>query len=103
MLRGDVAGVTNVFWWQSGDGPASLVSGVVRFDTPDLVRLQRAFGTTVARGVLLHELGHLVGLGHVKDKRQNMYPEITAGNVRYASGDLAGLTLLGEGPCNPDV
>ena len=51
--------------------------------------------------MILHELGHLVGLGHVKDKRQNMYPVISARNVHYASGDLAGLRLLGEGPCAP--
>jgi hypothetical protein len=103
VLRGDVAGVTNVYWWQYGDEPASLVSGAVQLDTPDLVRLQRGLGTSVARGVILHELGHLVGLGHVKDKRQNMYPEISPRNVRFASGDLAGLSLLGQGPCNPDL
>jgi hypothetical protein len=103
ILKGTVAGVTNVFWWQVGTEPAALVSGMVQLDTPDLVRIARLAGTTSARGVILHELGHLVGLGHVKDKRQNMYPVISARNVRYASGDLAGLKLLGQGPCAPHL
>ena len=29
--------------------------------------------------------------------------EISTRNTGYASGDLAGLRLLGRGPCNPDV
>jgi predicted Zn-dependent protease len=74
---------------------------MVQLDAPDLVRIARVAGTTEARGVILHELGHLVGLGHVKDKRQNMYPVISSRNIHYAAGDLAGLTLLGEGPCAP--
>jgi hypothetical protein len=101
VLKGTVAGVTNVYWWQVGSKPAALVSGMVQLDAPDLVRIARVAGTTEARGVILHELGHLVGLGHVKDKRQNMYPVISSRNIHYAAGDLAGLTLLGEGPCAP--
>ena len=101
ILSGTVAGVTNVYWWQVGTEPAVLVSGMVQLDAPDLVRIARVAGTTEARGVILHELGHLVGLGHVKDKRQNMYPVISSRNTHYAAGDLAGLTLLGEGPCAP--
>jgi hypothetical protein len=103
VLTGSVAGVTNVYWWQVEDERASLVSGMVQLDAPDLSRIARVVGTTEARGVILHELGHLVGLGHVKDKRQNMYPVISKRNVRYAAGDLAGLKLLGEGPCNPNL
>jgi hypothetical protein len=103
ILRGSVAGVTNVYWWQVGTEPAALVSGMVQLDAPDLSRIARVAGTTEARGVILHELGHLVGLGHVKDKRQNMFPVISSRNVHYASGDRAGLTLLGEGPCAPHL
>jgi len=101
ILAGTVAGVTNVYWWQVGTQPAALVSGMVQLDAPDLERIARVAGTTEARGVILHELGHLVGLGHVKDKRQNMYPVISARNIHYAAGDLAGLKQLGEGPCAP--
>ena len=66
---------------RSGDKPASLVSGMVQLDARDLVRMRRQAGSAVARGVILHELGHLVGLGHVQDRRQNMYPEISTRNT----------------------
>ena len=46
--------------------------------------------------LLLHEMGHLVGLGHVDDATQVMYPYAGPGAaVAYGGGDLAGLSLLG--------
>lgn len=48
---------------------------------------------------LLHELGHAVGLGHVRDPQQQMFPTIS--NTRPAEwgrGDLAGLRELSP-PC----
>lgn len=46
--------------------------------------------------VALHELGHLVGLAHVDDDNQVMYPDVTAGEARLGAGDLAGLERLGR-------
>jgi hypothetical protein len=44
--------------------------------------------------VLLHELGHLVGLGHVNDLTELMHP--SGGNVvDFGPGDLEGLRRLG--------
>jgi hypothetical protein len=46
--------------------------------------------------VVLHEIGHAVGLDHVTDTAQVMYPVHQAGSPStYASGDLAGLYQLG--------
>ena len=48
-------------------------------------------GRQSTRGsLLLHELGHAIGLNHVTDKRQVMYPVILPQAAQYASGDLRG-------------
>ncbi len=47
-----------------------------------------------ARGTLLHELGHLVGLDHVDDPTQLMDAGGSQGRV-YQQGDLEGLAELG--------
>jgi hypothetical protein len=44
--------------------------------------------------VVLHELGHVVGLLHVEDPGQLMYSRATS-RTSYAEGDLAGLRRLG--------
>lgn len=46
---------------------------------------------------LIHELGHLVGLGHVDDDREIMATDPGTGEVRLGPGDLAGLAHLGGG------
>jgi hypothetical protein len=52
--------------------------------------------------VVLHELGHLVGLDHVRDRGELMFP--TANDVvGYGPGDLQGLAALGRGACFSDV
>lgn len=47
--------------------------------------------------LLLHELGHAIGLDHVNDRHQVMYPQILNIPARYAAGDLRGLAKLGAG------
>ena len=55
------------------------------------------FDDSVAWGpLLLHELGHVIGVAHVDDHNQIMYPTVHPGGPRdYAAGDRAGLRLLG--------
>jgi hypothetical protein len=55
----------------------------------------------VARGVVLHELGHLVGLDHVKDPGQVMHA--TSETVGLADGDREGLAAVGAGECHYDT
>ncbi len=54
-------------------------------------------GTTWGR-VFLHELGHIVGLGHVARSDQIMFPElgVQKGRAEFHAGDLAGLRLVGK-------
>ena len=47
--------------------------------------------------VVLHELGHVLGLDHVVDPAQVMHPSLVSSPGIWGAGDLAGLTLLGRG------
>ena len=44
----------------------------------------------------MHELGHVIGLDHVTDQSQIMYPTVTTKLSVFGAGDLAGLQLLGR-------
>lgn len=57
----------------------------------------------LARAVILHELGHLVGLDHVTAPKQVMYPETQLVSTSLGAGDLTGLSLLGSGACQPKL
>lgn len=50
--------------------------------------------------VMLHELGHVMGLEHVGSRDEIMYRNTTRATHRYGAGDLAGLRAVGAGrPC----
>jgi hypothetical protein len=51
----------------------------------------------VRTAVLLHELGHAVGLNHAHLTSEVMYPSVSdAGPNYYSAGDLAGLSKVGR-------
>ena len=80
------------------------VTGSVTLDGPQLGEmLRRRGGQAAGRAVIMHELGHLVGLNHVPDPSQLMNPEQVRGRVSFGDGDLAGLAQLGTGDCFPTV
>lgn len=72
-----------------------IVQGFVVVD-PN-VSMAGGFGNGVTRGaLLLHELGHVVGLGHSGDSAQAMYPVLSSKTFgSYGAGDAAGLTAVG--------
>ncbi len=97
-LADDVAGVGGPTLVQRGL-QRSYVSGSVVMDTDITDRLDRQIGGADAQlGLLLHELGHLVGLDHVDDSSELMYATATRMSS-FGPGDLQGLSLLGAIPC----
>lgn len=70
-----------------GAGDDSVVGNGTLYVQKDLHRDYR-------RRILLHEIGHLVGLGHVSDPTQVMYFEMNSTRLEYRSGDLEGFRQL---------
>lgn len=62
-----------------------------------------AGGYEMVKALIVHELGHLVGLDHVEDEMQVMNRYTVHGVNGLGRGDRAGLHQLGLGQCAPDV
>ncbi|WP_193611340.1 matrixin family metalloprotease [Nocardioides lijunqiniae] len=96
-LGGDVAGLA---------GPISRDDGMFqRYVTGRVVLDKEAFeeiesvrgGDEQREAIVLHELGHLVGLAHVDDPGELMHP--TTETTELGPGDRSGLAILGDAPC----
>jgi hypothetical protein len=82
------------------DGHRWLVTGGISLDGPELASvLRRPGGSAAVRAVVMHELGHLVGLDHVDARDELMQPEARPGLTTWGPGDRAGLAALGSGGC----
>ncbi len=103
-VAGNVAGIAGSVHLSVTGSPRVYVTGSVELDAPQLSEhLYSGGGALLARAVIQHELGHLVGLDHVDDAGQLMYPETREGVTGFGSGDLNGLAALGGGPCVPQL
>ena len=88
-LAGSTIAVTSTFFYTDGAIFASLVT--MRTD----VGFGGGFGPGTTWGsVLIHELGHSMGLGHTNDLNQIMYPAITSVQDEYGAGDLTALRAI---------
>jgi hypothetical protein len=86
----------------SGTPSARYVTGWVGLNRAWFTQALTDPGTAaVARGVVLHELGHLVGLDHVKDPTQVMHA--TSETTGLGDGDREGLAMAGAGTCYSDT
>ncbi len=97
-LDGDVAGIGGATYAEVG-GRRTYVTGMVVLDVETFDWLASTKATDpVELAVLLHELGHLVGLAHVEDQGEIMYAEGVT-RTTFGTGDLDGLARLGSGGC----
>ncbi|HEY2431003.1 MAG TPA: matrixin family metalloprotease [Acidimicrobiales bacterium] len=79
-------------------GHGVYVSGLVVIDPVASAGLNPGFGPHSIGVVLMHELGHLVGLGHTTASDEIMNPVVqTTKDGSWGPGDMAGLARLGVG------
>lgn len=101
-LAGDVAGVGGSSWLEIDRTSRVYVTGLVAIDGPQMAEiLPRPGGREAVEAVILHELGHLLGLDHVDDPGELMQPVAEPGLTAFGPGDLTGLAHLGRGECHP--
>lgn len=98
QLRPGQAGVGGPRW---DGGTGEIISGFVLLNAR--VKLSRGFGRGPQQGyigtegqLLMHELGHAVGLDHVTDEAQIMYPVLTRKRAIWGAGDKRGLSRVGK-------
>jgi hypothetical protein len=91
-----VLGVTRTAYFatvQNGLTLAATKAAVIALDRTNKLPLT---GTVSWNTTLLHELGHAMGLDHVGNSHELMYPVLQRSLWGLQSGDLAGLYRLGK-------
>ncbi len=82
----------------AGHSQGAIGRGFVVINSGHNSLYKAGFGPGVTRGaLLLHEIGHAVGLSHVGTTSEIMYPTmLDRGSSRYKDGDRTGLHLVGR-------
>jgi hypothetical protein len=96
-------GVGGSSYVETADRHLTFVTGDVDIDSEAAARLVADPRRVPLSAIIEHELGHVVGLAHVNDMTQLMYPSGGHGVTSYGSGDLSGLAELGNGGCEPGL
>jgi len=81
----------------NGAHVSRAVAGGVVLNAHQIGRLANGFGRGYTWGeVIMHELGHVMGLAHTSARRQIMSPHVTRRRATWGAGDLAGLRRVGD-------
>jgi hypothetical protein len=99
---GNIVGVGGASYspgWKlpGGASVSRAVRGGVVLNARWKSNLSNGFGRGYTWGeVLMHELGHVIGLDHVGNDKQLMYDTVTPGAARFGAGDLTGFRKIGD-------
>ncbi len=104
--------------WHSGvhgdsdafDGPGNVIAhaffpppcggvhaGKMHFDEDEIFTASAASGLNL-QAVALHEIGHLLGLGHSDDTNAIMFPTYSSSRLNLAEDDIAGIQAIYGAP-----
>lgn len=103
-LRGSTIGIGGSGWFSvKGGGPLWFYEGGVALDLEGRPKPGFGIGPTTGE-LLLHEIGHAVGLGHSEDIQQIMFPALLGQDKdQFQAGDLAGMRKVGaSNGCAPE-
>lgn len=108
-LQGTAAGISGVSWRSMpGTNRSEVFRGYVVIDAQEIIgRVTRPDsrpadqrGQDLVRALYLHEFGHAVGLDHVDDRSQLMFPQLITGVPdTFGPGDRKALKALGSQRC----
>ena len=89
----------------SRDGSSRIyVTGLVDLETEALKEyMTDKDGNSRVIAVILHELGHVMGLDHTDGPWEIMHPEANLQVTKLGLGDKSGLSILGSQPCHPEL
>jgi hypothetical protein len=105
-LAEDVIGYAMHESVRARSGRLTYVTGQLVLDTPffaDLAHAGTSDGRAMMRLIIIHELGHVMGLAHTLDAEQAMYPEMQLKVSELGDGDKRGLYRLSKGKCVPEL
>lgn len=92
------AGVSEPAWVDAPDGSSRYVSGLIVLNEAQTDLIEHGYATNREVALLEHELGHILGLGHVPDPGEVMNPTVGAA-ADLGAGDRAGLHAVGGRGC----
>lgn len=104
-LLGSVAGIGGSTSLPVSERQVVYVTGNVILDGPAFTQiLSHDDGKDQARAIILHELGHLIGLAHVDDPSELMNDKNEGEATNFGPGDLSGIAALrSSARCQPSL